>query len=228
MGIDEIQQPVDLLGPGLVHEMRNPLMGIKAGLELLARKTGVGASDEFRLVAQQVARLEELFRTWQDFFTPQGPRAAPFAVEPVVQRSVELLAYRLRALGPRFVFQSAGPTYAHGASHALLHAVTNLLANATDAVENGGRIEVRILANEGGPEVRVSDDGAGIAPADEPRIFEPRFTTKRIGRGTGLGLHLARAMMERGGGGVDLVGREDPLRLPWARTEFAVRIARVP
>ena len=228
MEIDDIPPPTDLLGPGLLHEMRHPLMGIKAGLELLARKTGVGTSDEFRLVAQQVSRLEELFRTWQDFFTPQGPRPAAFAVEPVVQRSVDLLAYRLRALGPRFVFQPAGPTYGHGASHALLHAVTNLLANATDAVENGGRVELRILANETGPEVRVSDDGAGIPPADEPRLFEPRFTTKRIGRGTGLGLHLARTIMERSGGGVDLVHREDPLRLPWARTEFTVRIARVP
>jgi signal transduction histidine kinase len=225
---DEIQPPSDLLGPGLLHEMRHPLMGIKAGLELLARKTGVGTSDEFRLVAQQVARLEELFRTWQEFFTPQPPRAAPFAVEPVVQRSVDLLAYRLRALGSRFVFEPAGPTYGHGASHALLHAVTNLLANATDAVEDGGRVELRILSNDAGPEVRVSDDGAGIAPADEPRLFEPRFTTKRVGRGTGLGLHLARTIMERSGGSVDLVARADPLRLPWARTEFAVRIARVP
>lgn len=228
MATKELPQPPDILGPGLVHEMRHPLMGIKAGLELLARKTGAGQSDEFRLVAQQVARLEELFRTWQEFFTPQGGAPAPFAVEPVVQRSVDLLAHRLRKLGPRFIFEPAGPTYGHGTTQALLHAVTNLLSNAADAVEEGGRVQVRVVAGNAGPEVRISDDGAGIAAADEVRLFEPRFTTKRGGRGTGLGLHVARVMMERSGGGVQLVKPADPHRLPWAHTEFAVCIARAP
>ena len=104
----------------------------------------------------------------------------------------------------------------------------NVLANAADAVEQGGRVQVRIVAGENGPEVRISDDGPGIPSADEARLFEPRFTTKRVGRGTGLGLHLARTMMERSGGGVQLVAAADARRLPWARTEFAVRIARVP
>jgi signal transduction histidine kinase len=228
MAINDLPPAPDLFGPGLLHEMRHPLMGIKAGLELLARKTAVGNTDEFRLIAEQVVRLEELFRTWQDFFTPQGVATAKFAVEPVVQRSVDLLAYRLRSLGSRFVFEPAGPTYGHGTAQALLHAVTNLLANAADAVEDGGRVHVRVVGGDGGPEVRISDDGAGIAAADEPRLFEPRFTTKRVGRGSGLGLHVARTVMERSGGGVRLVAAADPHRLPWARTEFAVRLARVP
>jgi signal transduction histidine kinase len=226
MASKELPQPPDILGPGLVHEMRHPLMGIKAGLELLDRRTRISHTDEFQLISQQVARLEELFRTWQDFFSPQGTAAASFALEPVVQRSIDLLAYRLRNLGSRFVFAPGGPTYGHGTTQALLHAVTNLLANAADAVEDDGRVEVRVITGDAGPEVRVSDDGAGIPAADRARIFEPHFTTKRVGRGMGVGLHVARTMMERSGGGVDLVGAADPRRLPWARTEFAVRIAR--
>jgi signal transduction histidine kinase len=228
MDKDELRTEAELLGPGLLHEMRHPLMGIKAGLELLARKTGVGQSDEFRLVAQQVARLEEMFRTWQDLFSPQRLAPAPFAVEPVVQRSVDLLAYRLRKLGTRFVFQPAGPTYGYGTAHAVLHAVTNLLVNSADAVDDRGRVQVRVVAGEGGPEVRVSDDGAGIAEEDLPRLFSERFTTKPGGRGSGLGLHVARAVMERSGGSVRLVGADDGRRLPWARTEFAVCIPRMP
>jgi len=228
MDKDDPRSEAELLGPGLVHEIRHPLMGIKAGLELLARKTGVGQSDEFRLVSQQVARLEELFRTWQDLFSPQRVPPAPFAVEPVVQRSIDLLAYRLRRLGARFVFQPAGPTYGYGTAHAVLHAVTNLLVNSADAVENKGRVQVRVLAGENGPEVRVSDDGAGIADEDVPRLFAERFTTKPEGRGTGLGLHVARAVMERHGGNVRLVPADDGQRLPWARTEFTVCIARMP
>jgi signal transduction histidine kinase len=228
MGADELNKEAELLGPGLVHEMRHPLMGIKAGLELLARKTGVGHSDEFRLVAQQVARLEEMFRNWQDLFTPQRVPPTSFAVEPVVQRSVDLLAYRLRKLGARFVFHAGGPTYGHGTAHAVLHALTNLLVNAADAVEETGRVEVRVVDGDRGPEVRVSDDGPGIAEEDLPRLFSAPFTTKPDGRGSGLGLHVARTVMERSGGSVVLVVPGDPRRLPWARTEFAVRIATVP
>jgi len=227
MSPDEMHKELELLGPGLIHEMRHPLMGIKAGLELLARKNPVGQSDEFRLVAQQVARLEELFRTWQDLFTPQALPAL-FAVEPVVQRSADLLAYRLRKLGRRFVFEPTGPTYGYGRAQAVLHAVTNLLVNAADAVEETGRIEVRVLGGERGPEVRISDDGAGIAEEDLPRLFSPLFTTKAHGRGSGLGLHVARTVMERSGGGVQLVPTDDAQRLRWACTEFAVRIARAP
>src|SRR5262249_5414240 len=225
---DELQKEAELLGPGLIHEMRHPLMGIKAGLELLARKAGVGPSDEFRLVTQQVARLEELFRTWQDVFTPQPPSPVPFAVEQVVQRSADLLAYRLRKLGGRFVFQPEGPTYGYGRAQAVLHAVINLLVNAADAVEDAGRVQVRVLGGEVGPEGRVSDDGAGIAEEDLPRLFSPLFTTKDDGRGSGRGLHLARTLMERSGGSVQLVPAGEPQRLSWARTEFAVRIARAP
>jgi signal transduction histidine kinase len=228
MDADELHKEAELLGPGLIHEMRHPLMGIKAGLTLLARKTGAGQSDEFRLIAQQVARLEEMFRSWQDLFSPERLPPALFAVEPVVQRSADLLAYRLRKLGPRFVFEPEGPTYGYGTAHAALHAVTNLLINAADAVDDTGRVQVRVLASESGPEVRVSDDGTGILPEDLPRLFSPRFTTKPEGRGSGLGLHVARTVMERSGGDVQLVPEGDARRLRWARTEFAVRIARVP
>jgi signal transduction histidine kinase len=95
-------------------------------------------------------------------------------------------------------------------------------------VEDGGRVQVRVLTSGRGPEVRVSDDGAGIAAEVAPRLFAARFTTKPDGRGTGLGLHVARTVMERTGGNVQLVGQADPHRLPWARTEFAVQIARAP
>jgi two-component system, NtrC family, sensor kinase len=102
------------------------------------------------------------------------------------------------------------------------------LVNSADVVDENGRVQVRVLAGGDGPEVRVSDDGPGIADQDVPRLFSERFTTKRDGRGSGLGLHVARTVMERSGGSVRLVPPGDAQRLPWARTEFAVCIARMP
>src|SRR5450432_1187857 len=198
---EEQLQESSLLGPGLIHEMRHPLMGIKAGLQLLSQQVGpaVVQLEDWQMVSAQVARLEELFRTYQELFTPQ-PRKSTFELGPVVQRAIDLLAWRLRRLGARFVWQRGLSQQSLGSPQAVLHSTTNLLMNALDAVEEagkGGRVAVRLLENPG--EIRISDEGTGI-PADvAAHIFQPRFTTKPLGKGTGLGLHIARQAMQRAG-----------------------------
>jgi two-component system NtrC family sensor kinase len=217
-----------LLIPGLIHEMRHPLMGIKAGLQLLTQQLGpsVAKLEDWQMISAQLARLEELFRTYQELFTPPR-RASLFPLEPVVQRAIDLLAWRLRRLGSRFVWQRGLAQQGSGSPQAVLHSTTNLLMNALDAVEEAGisgRVAVRLL--ESPAEIRISDEGTGIPAAVARRIFEPRFTTKPIGKGTGLGLHIARQAMQRAGGDVRLVDADDARKLPWARTEFAILLGR--
>jgi signal transduction histidine kinase len=224
-GEREQLEEAELLGPGLIHEMRHPLVGIKAGLELIARRLGRGVTDldDWRMVSTQVSRLEELFRSYQQLFGPAQSAPVRFPLEGVLQRAVDLVSFRVRRLGPRFEWAGAGPNHALGSPTALLHAVINLLVNAVDAVEEAGgarRVALRVLAKP--LQVRVSDEGTGIPAEHARRLFEPRFTTKPPGRGTGLGLHIARQVMQRAGGDVVLVPGGDPDRLPWAITEFAV------
>jgi signal transduction histidine kinase len=229
-----LPQACELLGATLIHEMRHPLLGIKAGLELLALSGGdaVTGSQDFRMVRLQVSRLEELFRTYQQLFSREPPLQTVFRVEEAVRRSVELLDWRLAKLGPRFSLGGDPEARGLAAPNAVVHALTNVIANALDAVDLAGaqgRVAVRLLATpEGGAEVRVSDEGAGIAPEDRPRLFTAWFTTKPQGKGTGLGLQIARALMARSGGDVRLVPDADPLRLPWAKAEFAIVVAPAP
>jgi signal transduction histidine kinase len=230
----ESLEEATLLAPGLIHELRHPLVGIKGGLELVARRLGTALSgvEEWDLVLKQVRRVEELLHSYEGLLSPGRCAVAPFAVDEVVERAVELLAFRLRRLGRRFAW-SALPArqLAWGAPNAVLHAVTNLLVNAVDAAEEAGgaaRVELRVLPASERVEVRVSDEGGGIRADVRARLFQPRFTTKSAGKGTGLGLHIARAMMRNHGGTVRLVEDKDPSRLPWARTEFAVEIPAGP
>jgi C4-dicarboxylate-specific signal transduction histidine kinase len=114
-----------------------------------------------------------------------------------------------------------------------VHAATNLLANAVDAVEareGASRVEVRVLPGSAGAgvEVRVSDEGEGIPAELRACVFEPRFTTKPRGKGSGLGLHIARRLMAQAGGEVYLVAEQDPARLPWAATEFCIALPAPP
>jgi len=220
----------ELFAPGLLHELRQPLMGAHAAATLLERSLGesLASVEDWRLLKGQLARLAEIVNGYEDLLRPSAQPPSPFAVGPVVRRAVELLAHRLRPLGSRFAIAlGPGGLEGFGRPAALVHAATNLVANALDALEGAPgapRLEVRVLGarGDGAVEVRVSDEGVGLSPDARERIFEPRFTTKAPGRGTGLGLHVARRLMAQNGGAVYLVPEEDPARLPWAVTEFCV------
>jgi signal transduction histidine kinase len=224
----------DLVAPGLLHELRQPLMAIGAAAELLERELGarLAADGNWRMLRAQVDRAVEMVRGYEELLRPGEIAAAPFEVGPVIAHAVELLAHRLRPLAGRFALDAGRAPPAFGAPAALVHAATNLLANALDAVgekTGSGRIAVRVLAPDGARvEVRVSDEGAGVPAELRSRIFEPRFTTKAPGRGSGLGLHIARRLMARFGGDVYLVDDRDPARLGWAASEFCIAVPVAP
>ncbi len=226
----------ELLAPALLHELRQPLTGLDAAAALLERAMGplLAGREEWHLLRQQLSRLAEVMVGYDELFHAGEAREAAFDVGPAVSRAVQLLAHRIRPLARRFALvPPAAEVRGFGSPAALVHAATNVLGNALDAVEAVGRdarIAVRVLASaEGaGVQVRVSDEGAGI-PADvRRRLFEPRFSTKPPERGSGLGLHLSRRLMARFGGEVFLVDEGDPGRLPWAVTEFCIRLPAPP
>ena len=83
----------------------------------------------------------------------------------------------------------------------------NVLMNACDALDGGGRIRIRTRTGPDGVRLEFSDDGPGIPPEIQNRIFEPFFTTKGVGKGTGLGLSLSHGIVERHGGRISVDSR---------------------
>jgi len=225
----------DLVAPSLLHELRQPLTGADAAARLLEGTFGavLKHDEEWRMLRAQLDRLREIVLEYAELLRPGDREPARYAVGPVVARAVALLAHRTRPLARRFALvRREGEREGFGAPAALVHAATNLVANALDAIEGTGgepRVEVRVLPGaRGGVEVRVSDEGIGIPEPARQRLFEARFTTKAPGRGTGLGLHLSRRLMARDGGEVFLVPERDPGRLDWAVTEFCIAIPAPP
>lgn len=223
-----------LVAPSLLHELRQPLMGADASARLLERALGaaLAGEEDWVTLRAQLERIGEIVLEYEALLRPDGAPVR-FAVGPIVARAVALLAHRIRPLASRFALaRDDGDRVGWGAPGALVHAVTNVVANALDAVEDApgaARVQVRVLAaRRGGVEVRVSDEGPGVPPPLRARIFEPRFTTKPPGRGTGLGLHLAHRLMAQQGGDVFLVAEGDPVRLPWASAEFCIAVPPPP
>jgi signal transduction histidine kinase len=223
-----------LVAPTLIHELKQPLMGADACARLLERARGdaLAADETWRTLRTQVDRLVEIVRGYEALLRAGDAQRAAYGVGAAVRRAVALLAHRVQRLEQRFALEGDDwdrPGF--GVPGALVHAATNVLANALDAVEGlpgAPRVRVRLLGGAGGVEVRVSDEGVGIPETHRRRLFEPRFTTKAPGCGSGLGLHLARRLMVRDGGTVFLVADDDPARLPWAVTEFCIAVPAPP
>jgi signal transduction histidine kinase len=114
------------------------------------------------------------------------------------------------------------PVVCHGAK--INQVVLNLLVNAIDACQAGGRVEVQTRPTENGIAIVVSDTGPGIDPDIRDKIFDPFFTTKDVGKGMGLGLAISHSIVQAHGGTIEFEARAGGgtrfhVRLPRARTK---------
>jgi signal transduction histidine kinase len=156
-----------------------------------------------RAVARTVSgatRMADIVRAMQVFAHPGWGRPVPSDVNEIVRGALQLAGPTVRAVADVHAdLEPLPPVRAHGAEIgvALLH----LLDNAAQAVADSGRpgrVTVRTRAVPRGVAIDIHDDGVGIAPEIQPRVFEPFFTTREPGRGTGQGLSVARAIVVDG------------------------------
>jgi two-component system, cell cycle sensor histidine kinase and response regulator CckA len=206
------------LAGGIAHDFNNVLMGILGYAEIVAadaRESKVDERDaEQVLVATR--RAIDLARRLTAFARREAARTEVFDVGELVDGIVPLL----RRLAPESIgieTRLAPNQFVHADRSELEQALINLAVNAIDAMPRGGRLTIDVEAIEldadhvethvggkPGPHVMiaVSDTGQGMDEATRARIFEPFYTTKPVGEGTGLGLAMVFGAVERAGGRV--------------------------
>jgi signal transduction histidine kinase len=125
-------------------------------------------------------------------------------IHRVLDDTLQLLEPQLRRSQIEIVRDYAeGLPHVHGNSVKLQQVFTNLILNARDSIANGsGRIRLATSKgdDEGGLLIEVADSGVGIAPEDVAKIYDPFFTTKGVGRGTGLGLAVTYGIVQEHSG----------------------------
>jgi two-component system NtrC family sensor kinase len=183
---------------GVAHELNNPLTAILGYADDLGDPAmGRHAAS---IVREQAERCRGIVRSLSALAGHAShPRQAVCAVE-IVHRVVRGLGKQLAA--------SEREVRVHAPARAPLYAdrvgveqvLTNLLVNAIDASHRGGAIDVHVECAANAVEIAVEDDGPGLPPEVRERLFEPFFTTKDPGRGTGLGLAVAHAIVRAHGG----------------------------
>ena len=218
---------VGLLASGLAHEIRNPLNAMSMNLQMLEEELvdvpGVERADFAELLEatkSEIKRLESLVNNFLEYARPKPPRFEPRDLNVVVREVLRFLEadFRQSGIELRANFEPLLPDVEIDETQ-LKQALINLLVNARQVLAEGGVVGVRTRAGARGDVVlEVEDNGPGIREDMRERIFEVFYSSR--GGGTGLGLPIARQIVERHGGVIELeteVGRG---------TKFSIRLPR--
>jgi len=193
------------LAAGLTHEIRNPVAGVIAALELL-RSDGREADRE--LYEQMLSELRRASSTLDSLLRlarPQPPQRVETDLARIVREVSSFFVARLRRQGIAFEVDIAESLPLLSLDPRLItQLLVNLLTNSMQATERGGTIRVLVapFPRHDGVALAVSDTGRGIDPEHLNRVFDPFFTTKESG--TGLGLAICRQIVEQHGGTIDI------------------------
>lgn len=189
--------------------------------ELKAALRSIGASERTRRLASEIetasARIHSLVAAVRGFtYMDQSNVPAPVAIGQGLADTVAVLRSKAKAKSVTVNVQVGQDLpCVDGFGGELNQVWSNLIANAIDAVPEGGRVDVNASRSDGAVLVSVVDDGPGVPDEIAARIFEPFFTTKPLGEGTGLGLDIARRLVLKHQGQIEVESRP-------GRTEFRV------
>ena len=183
---------VGLLGASLAHEIRNPLVSVKAIVQLLPSRYQEAEFREkfFRLIGDEVTRIDRLTEQLLDLASPHVYTARPIDLHPLLKSSLELVAPRAADKRVEIIsLFEASPDLVFTDPAAVTQVLLNLCFNAIQAINVSpglGRVKIATRNAAAGVELIVSDNGPGITPEMRIRLFKPFQTTKSSGFGLGL------------------------------------------
>lgn len=203
---------VGRLAAGVAHEMGAPLNVIDARAEqLLARPDAPFETRQRNLtiIRAQSERITRIVRQLLNLARPYDLRRAPVDLAALLRATVEQLGTDAQRARVEIEVRAAEHLLVYGDQDFLRQVFLNICANAIQAMPGGGRL----LVEAGGEEMekegqvfllaRVSDTGEGIAPESLDKIFDPFYTTKDVGSGTGLGLSVSQRIVAEHGGWIE-------------------------
>jgi two-component system NtrC family sensor kinase len=198
------------IAAAMAHEINNPLAVVRAANSYVSEMARVSRDELLLETVDDVRLAVDRIGSFVNHVCGFARRDRPTLNESSVRESVRMA---LRLAKPRAAERGVEVVLEPGADLRLPHdaarvsqALLNLVSNAIDASSEsgGGRVAVRVVADESFLRIQVDDDGPGLPEAVKQRLFEPFATTKPQGKGTGLGLAITRQIIDEHGGSVTL------------------------
>lgn len=213
----------------IAHEIKNPLTPIKLSAERLERKFGPVVADPVftqctGLIVKQVEHLQEMVREFSSFAKLPEVMLSAGRVEPLLQEAISVFSNSHASI--RWVLKAEDVPAVMLDREAMGRAIYNILLNAAEVLadQEDGRVETVLYARKrkGRIYIEISDNGPGIKPEEQSRMFEPYYSTKRSG--TGLGLAIVKSIISDHHGHIRVKPNEPAgttfvIELPAARGE---------
>lgn len=206
------------LAAGVAHEMGAPLQVIDGRAKQLLNHPDAPLETRQRnltIIRTQTERITRIVRQLLDLARPYNLRRQPVDLASLMAGTLELIDVNASRAGVEVELPRADQVLVE-ADPDLLHQVfLNICLNGLQAMPGGGRLRIECVTAGGEKDgqhfaaVRISDTGTGIAPEHLAHIFDPFYTTKEVGRGTGLGLTLASRIVEEHGGWIEAVNNAE-------------------
>lgn len=188
----------------LAHEIKNPVTAINAALRAVAKQLGEDERAILEDLVERMRKVEKLMRRTLSLARPLELERAPCSAAELLQSVVDLLRDKARESDVTLEFPDADreDVLVDVDRERIEEVLSNLVGNAIEALEEGGRVRLEILPGTEHVLLRVQDDGPGIPAAIVETLFKPYVSTKS--QGTGLGLAIARKIAEAHDGTLDL------------------------
>jgi len=216
------------MAAGTAHHLNSPLAAMLLRVQMMRQRQHTnGCAADLVEFEQGLEFCRHFVQSLLDFSRRPPAERSPQPVEQMIRTVVGFLSPTAMGKRARIVVENgAGKeerVWVLAERNQLETLFLILLSNALDAVQAQGTVQIGCRPLDGEfVEVAVRDDGSGVTPDDLPRVFEPFFTTKPLGKGTGLGLTMARNIVLQYGGAIDMSSQ------PGRGTTVAVRLPTCP
>jgi signal transduction histidine kinase len=204
---------VGTLAAGVAHEVNNPVFAITGMAEILLSNPerhlkSDQAQECLSVIVEMANRIASVVQGML-VYSRNDNIATPVNLNEVADATLRLMEHKLRSGGVE-VIRDYRPDlpYVLAVSNRLQQALMNLILNASDAMGKSGTLTLSTGVDDGLAWISCRDTGSGISPQDLERIFDAFFTTKPVGKGTGLGLHITHRIVEDCGGEIRVESEE--------------------
>ena len=191
---------------GLAHEIGTPMGVIQGHAKLLeSAVSGENARWRLRTIQDQIGRISRIIQSLLHMARPGRPRRVPVDLGVVLDGTLAFITEKLGRREIRVLREFSPVSSVLGDPERLQQVFLNLFLNAADAMPDGGELAVSLRPHASEVEVRVADSGHGIPAGDLERVFEPFYTTKAAGEGSGLGLSVVQGIVAEHHGAIEVV-----------------------